>query len=421
MIAIRNSTIAFRCKIQPNIASRYSKQGQYCIVNTNTTTKKNSLNNHTKIRVKSTTVEEATATAGTGTTESTTPIGKTCVAMVAGITAVAGVAFVSEELTSRYYPMPKFDPTKQQFDQSTFAGRFFRMIAACDPRLLFYSNAHIRDMEAIVKNYDKYDDDALLWKAHRMTSAAINPETGNFLPRPFRMSGYVPYNGPICVAMVASTSTPALLFWGWVNQSQNALINYFNATGSMSNETLAKSYSLAVISALSVVFGLTSIIQKRYSPEKARQLLRFIAFPSCIVASSLNCYFVRSPEIQTGIALFDSNGQTVLPGETSQIAAKGGVYSTTASRAMLQAPVFFVPPFLLTLPYFKSLLLKNPTLSVPLSTFLLLVSFGVGLPATVAIFPQIVQINVEELEEKYRNLQDKDGSHISKLYYNKGL
>ena len=52
------------------------------------------------------------------------------------------------------------------------------------------------------------------------------------------MSGYVPFNGPICVAMVASKTTPAILFWSWVNQSQNALVNYFNrnASSPMDNE-----------------------------------------------------------------------------------------------------------------------------------------------------------------------------------------
>ena len=78
------------------------------------------------------------------------------------------------------------------------------------------------------------------------------------------MSGYVAFNGPICVAMVASTSTPALLFWSWVNQSQNALVNYYNrnAASEMSNETLLKSYTVAVTSALSVAFGLATVIQK---------------------------------------------------------------------------------------------------------------------------------------------------------------
>ena len=42
------------------------------------------------------------------------------------------------------------------------------------------------------------------------------------------MSGYVPFNGPIGVAMIATSSTPGLLLWAWVNQSHNAMVNYFN-------------------------------------------------------------------------------------------------------------------------------------------------------------------------------------------------
>merc|ERR1740139_2176191 len=122
------------------------------------------------------------------------------------------------------------------------------------------------------------------------------------------MSGYVPFNGPICVAMVASTSTPALLFWSWVNQSQNALVNYYNrnASSEMTNETLMIRYGTAVGSALTVAFGLATVVQKKYSPAKAKQLMKFIAFPSAVVASSLNCYIVRSPEITTGIPLFSN-------------------------------------------------------------------------------------------------------------------
>jgi len=63
---------------------------------------------------------------------------------------------------------------------------------------------------------------------------------------------------------VASTSTPALLFWAWVNQSHNALVNYYNrnATSEMSTKTFMVSYGTAVTSALVVAFGLATMIQK---------------------------------------------------------------------------------------------------------------------------------------------------------------
>ena len=152
--------------------------------------------------------------------------------------------------------------------------------------------------------------------------------------------------------------------------------------------------------------------------------MRYVAFPSAVVASSLNCYIVRSPEIDTGIPLVNANGQDVLPGETSQVAAAKGVYSTTASRAILQAPVYFLPPVLMgSVPFLKKYIAKNPRMSVPITTYLVLVSFGLGLPATVAIFPQMAQIDAVDVEEKFQGLRNgqEDGLPYETYYYNKGL
>ena len=149
--------------------------------------------------------------------------------------------------------------------------------------------------------------------------------------------------------------------------------------------------------------------------------MKFVAFPSAIVASSLNCYIVRSPEIDSGIPLVDGEGKNVLEGETSAIAAKHGVYSTTLSRALLQAPVYFLPPLLLGGPL-QNFVKGNPALRVPVTTFLILISFGIGLPATVAIFPQIVSIAPEDVEAKYQHLRDpKTKEPYTVYYYNKGL
>jgi len=188
-------------------------------------------------------------------------------------------------------------------------------------------------------------------------------------------------------------------------------------------ETLIQSYVVAVGSALAVAFGLATFIKKRYDPTRARQLMRFVAFPSAVVASSLNCYIVRSPEIKDGVSLHDENGNNVLPeGERSKIAAAAGVQSTTLSRAVLQAPVYFLPPFLMAnLPPLKMLLAKSPHLSVPIATYLVLVSFGLGLPATVAIFPQNAEVAAGEVEERFQSLKDGNGKIYEKFYYNKGL
>ena len=161
---------------------------------------------------------------------------------------------------------------------------------------------------------------------------------------------------------------------------------------------------------------------RRFDAAKAKELMRWVAFPSAVVASSLNCYIVRSPEIDSGIPLMNEHGEDVAPGKTSKIAARNGVNSTTASRAILQAPVYFLPPVLMgSIPMLKRLLAKNPALNVPLTTYLVLVAFGLGLPSTVAIFPQIAEIDVRECEDEFQGITGKDGLPYQKYYYNKGL
>jgi hypothetical protein len=202
-----------------------------------------------------------------------TPLVPTALAATAGIFTVGLSAIVIENATAP--SVPAFDPAGERFDQSTFLGRFSKMILACDPRLLLYSEDETRRSKAMVRDYEnllrnlpenmtEQEMNHALWEAQRISSAALHPDTEEAIPSPFRMSGYVPFNGPICVAMVASTSTPSLLFWSWINQSQNALVNYFNrnASSEMSNETLLKSYGTAVVSALTVAFGLATVIQK---------------------------------------------------------------------------------------------------------------------------------------------------------------
>ena len=370
---------------------------------------------------------EAAAVKESATKTQNVPVAQSLIAAVLGVSIVSLAAAIVENVTAD--SVPKFDPRGQRYDAESFQGRFSRMLLACDPRLLLYTEDQVKRSQGMVKNWQEIEDgskemDRALWEAKRIVDGALHPDTGDVIPRPFRMSGYVMYNGPVCVAMVASQSTLPLLFWSWINQSQNALVNYFNrnASSPMSNETLMKSYAAAVGSALAVAFGLATLIQKRFDAQKAKSLLRWVAFPSAVVASSLNCYIVRSPEMDTGIALMDENGDNVLEGETSQEAATRGVHSTTISRAMLQAPVYFLPPLFVSAGPIKHYLTKSPAMAVPVTTYVLMLCFGVGLPCTVAFFPQIAKIDANDVEDKFKHLRNpKTNKPYEVYYYNKGL
>jgi len=344
------------------------------------------------------------------------------VAAGVGVVAVAvGVKEVEKRL-----PPPAFSLNGERFNMKTMQGRFAKQLTNCDPATLLASKEDIRGAEGLLKEFKegKLDravhSDEELWAARKLVESAIHPDTKEIIPEPFRMSGYVPFNGPVCVAMMASSSTPALLFWNWVNQSQNALVNYFNrnASSPTSNETLAVSYSAAVGAALVMAFGLSQAITRTQSPAKAARLMKFVAFPSSIVASCSNCYIMRRPEISGGATITDKEGNVLANGLRSSIAAAKAVEETVVSRAILQVPTFLVPAVCMSLPPIAALTASFPAVSVPLTTLMTIVSFGFGLPAAVAYFPQVGSLDVEDLEPELRALLDEN---VTEVFYNKGL
>jgi hypothetical protein len=122
-------------------------------------------------------------------TSTSVRVTKSLLAAVVGIGTVSGIAALVESATATSIPV--FDPKGQRFDQSNFVGRFSRMLLACDPRLLFYTDSQVQQAQAKLETYQDCDAciDRALWEAQRIVDAAIHPDTGDVIPRPFRMSG----------------------------------------------------------------------------------------------------------------------------------------------------------------------------------------------------------------------------------------
>lgn len=145
-------------------------------------------------RFKSTLASEKVAVtaeknAAEASSEMGVPIAKSLAAAVLGVSVVSGAAAIVENVTAS--SVPRFDPKGQRFDQSNFVGRFSRMLLACDPWLLFYTQAQVRQAQAMLERYQDCDVsmDRVLWEAKRIVDSALHPDTGDVIPRPFRMSG----------------------------------------------------------------------------------------------------------------------------------------------------------------------------------------------------------------------------------------
>lgn len=63
--------------------------------------------------------------------------------------------------------------------------------------------------------------------------------------------------------------------------------------------------------------------------------------PATSLASTLNVLCMRAPELDTGIDVFDKQGNKV---GTSKIAAKQAIFDTACTRAFLPIPLLLMPP-----------------------------------------------------------------------------
>lgn len=351
-------------------------------------------------------------------------------AVLSGVSVCAGAAYAVDSI-----PPPRFSLDGQKFDQTHFKGRVFKMISNFDPTTLLASDAAINESKLILEKYAKGDktvtslSNTELWAYRKLKESAVHPDTKEIIPKPFRMAGYVPLNGPVCVFMMSATTTPTLLFWHWINQSQNAMVNYYNRNSSAKPQpgktvkefereqdiNLMMSYVAAVGAAVTVAFGVSTFVMKKFPGEKGTKLLKFVSFPSCIVASCSNAAIMRNPERSQGITVMDKEMNPIepYPNAVSYAAANKAVDQTIISRALLQFPCYFVPPVLLSF-----LPISNPASSFAALAFLSISSFGLGLPMAIAYFPVISTISAEDLEDEFKPYALKCDS---KLYYNKGM
>ncbi|OZC10796.1 tricarboxylate carrier [Onchocerca flexuosa] len=349
------------------------------------------------------------------------------------------------ELVSQMKHPP--DISKPRWDQSTFAGRARHFFVTTNPLNLFISRKRLEEAKKIVLDYkqehkvpEKLTVDEL-WHAKQIFDSAYHPTTNELMILPGRMSCQVPGNMLltggmltfykfviisevffICLVSIHYTYTSnlnlrspsAVIFWQWLNQSFNAVVNYTNRSGdSVSNKILLTSYVCATSAAVTAALGLNSLV-KSMSPF----IGRLVPFCAVAAANAINIPLMRSKELIDGIAIYDENGNQVA---TSKKVARIAITNVTISRIGMATPSFCFIPVLMNQIVKTSWYQKRPWVSAPIQTVAAGFILTFATPLCCAIFPQLSSIETKYLEPEVRNEISKLRNPPERVYYNKGL
>ncbi|XP_069756281.1 sideroflexin-2 isoform X6 [Narcine bancroftii] len=318
--------------------------------------------------------------------------------------------------------LTKFNIDAPQWDQSTFMGRLKHFFKITDPRTVIVSNSNLDKAKDLVVRCRAgtlppgTTREQLLY-AKQLYDSAFHPDSGERMNLIGRMSFQVPGGMAITGFMLQFYRTvPAVVFWQWVNQSFNALVNYTNrnAASPISAKQLGVAYLTATSTALATAVGL-NLYTKRAPPL----LARWVPFVAVAAANCVNIPMMRQQEIISGIAVTDENENKL---GKSRIAAVKGITQVVISRVTMAAPGMIILPILMERLEKYPFMQRIKFLHAPLQVMLVGCFLIFMVPAACSLFPQRCCMATSKLEPELRDsINTKYGDKVKCIYFNKGL
>uniref|UniRef100_A0A4W5JS80 Sideroflexin 2 n=1 Tax=Hucho hucho TaxID=62062 RepID=A0A4W5JS80_9TELE len=294
-----------------------------------------------------------------------------------------------------------FDIDLPRWDQSTFMGRLKHFANITDWRTALLPDSRLDEAKALVEScragsVPPGTTEEQLHYAKKLYDSAFHPDTGDRMNLIGRMSFQVPGGMAITGGMLQFYRTvPAVVFWQWVNQSFNALVNYTNrnAASPITPNQIGVAYLTATSTALATAVGL-NFYTKRAPPLVAR----WVPFAAVASANCVNIPMMRQQELLNGIAVTDENGNKL--GHSKKAAVKG-ITQVVISRITMAAPGMST---------FQRITFFHGPLQVMMVGILLFLSLSFSSMAVSKLEP--------ELRE---SILCRYGDSVQYVYFNKGL
>ncbi|NXN26278.1 SFXN2 protein, partial [Nycticryphes semicollaris] len=315
-----------------------------------------------------------------------------------------------------------FNIDAPRWDQSTFMGRLKHFLNITDPRTVLVPEEELDRAKALVEGCRAglvppgSSQEQLLY-AKKLYDSAFHPDSGEKMNLIGRMSFQVPGGMALTGCMLQFYRTvPAVVFWQWVNQSFNAIVNYTNrnAASPISLRQIGVAYVTATGTALATAVGL-NLYTKRAPPL----LARWVPFAAVAAANCVNIPMMRQQEIINGVTVTDGDNNEL---GCSRRAAVKGIAQVVVSRITMAAPGMIILPIIMErlekFPFMQRVRVLHGPLQVLLCGGFLLFM----VPAACALFPQRCSLALADLELELRDsIVAKHGDKVPYVYFNKGL
>ncbi|XP_063902289.1 sideroflexin-1-3-like [Zophobas morio] len=194
-----------------------------------------------------------------------------------------------------------------RYDQGTYKGRVLHFLRITNPFNICTSKQRLQDSKQKLEDYKsgklklgKDVSEEELWEAKYLRDSAFHPDTGDLQFFVGRMAFQVPGNIIVVGGMTTFyKSTPAILFWQWVNQTFNCIVNYTNRNASipLSNTQLIGAYLAACSASMVAALGLNRLVARK--PAWQRGLMgRLVPFGAVVIANCFNIPLMRQESLQ---------------------------------------------------------------------------------------------------------------------------
>ncbi|CAM5130250.1 unnamed protein product [Eretmochelys imbricata] len=318
--------------------------------------------------------------------------------------------------------LTNFSIDAPRWDQNTFVGRLKHFFNITDPRTVLVSEHELDRAKALVEScraglVPPGTSQEQLFYAKKLYDSAFHPDSGEKMNLIGRMSFQVPGGMAITGFMLQFyRSVPAVVFWQWVNQSFNALVNYTNRNAAcpISLTQIGVAYVSATSTALVTAVGL-NLYTKRAPPLVAR----WVPFAAVAAANCVNIPMMRQQELINGIMVTDEKDREL---GYSRVAAAKGITQVVVSRIVMAAPGMVLLPILMERLEKLSFMKRIQVLHAPLQVMLAGGFLLFMVPVACSLFPQRCSLALSSLEPELRAcIQATHGDCVPYVYFNKGL